>query len=141
MRVRDVMTRDLQMVSPQASLMEAAQQLLDWDVHSVPVCERGRLVGLIIDRDLTARARSRSFDPNGTEVRAVMHAHGVSTSPDDDVEDAARLMRERQLDRLPVVDQGKHLIGLLARDSLPATRTRRVVEDVAGTRYLSSTRR
>lgn len=141
MRVRDVMSRDLQIVSPETLLMEAGQQLLDWDVHSVPVCDRGQLVGLVSDWDLTVRAKSRGLDAHRTLVREVASRHAAYASPDDDVESTASLMRERHLDRLPVVDQARQLVGILSADRIPGTAAQRVVEDVTGEVYRPSARR
>src|SRR5262245_58570635 len=84
------------------------------DIGSLPVCDGDRLVGLLTDRDLTVRAVADGQDPRMTQVRTVMTPEAVYGFVDQDVQDAARLMEQYQIRRLPVLDRSKRLVGMVA---------------------------
>jgi CBS domain-containing protein len=114
MQLKDVMTKDVKLASPDMTLKEAAAQMRDGDFGVLPVGENDRLVGVITDRDITIRAVAEGKDPNGTKVREVM-SQGVTWCYEDaSVEEAARLMSEKQIRRLPVINRDKRLVGIVA---------------------------
>jgi CBS domain-containing protein len=121
-KVKDIMTHEVEYVAPSASLRQAAERMRALDVGSLPVCENDRLLGVITDRDITIRAVADGQDPGRTSVRDVMSADPVACSENDDVTAAARLMESRQVRRLPVV-AGNRLVGVVALADL-ATRVR-----------------
>ena len=111
--LKDVMSRDVQLVSPEMTIREAAQTMSDGDFGMMPVGENDRMIGAISDRDIAVRAVAEGKGP-ATKVREVMST-GVWWAYDDDtVEDAAKLMSEHQVRRLPVVDHDKRLVGIVA---------------------------
>ena len=71
MRVRDVMTRQVEVVRPEATLKQAAQRMKSLDVGALPVCDGRRLLGMLTDRDITIRATAAGRDPNRAMVREV----------------------------------------------------------------------
>jgi len=112
-QLKDLMNRDVKVISPDATLAEAARQMRDGDFGMMPVGENDRLIGTISDRDITIRAVADGKDA-GTKVREVM-SEGVAWAYEDDtVERAAQIMSKHQGRRLPVVNRDKRLVGIVA---------------------------
>jgi CBS domain-containing protein len=118
MQVKDAMTRGVECVSPDATLQEAARKMREMDVGPLPVCDSDRLAGMVTDRDITVRAVADGRDPRTTRVRDVMTEGIDSCFEDDDVADAARLMREKQVRRLVVLNRDKRLVGIVSLGDL-----------------------
>ena len=112
-QLKDLMSRDVKVISPDMTIREAASQMRDGDFGMLPVGENDRMIGTITDRDIAIRCVAEGKDA-GTKVRDVM-SEGISWAYEDDsVEAAARIMSERQVRRLPVVDRDKRLVGIVA---------------------------
>lgn len=125
MKIREIMSSAVQCVKPDNNLTEAAGLMRQLDVGAVPVCDQDRLAGMLTDRDLVVRAIAEGRDPNATSVREVMSEGIVYVLDDQSVEETARLMEQKQIRRLPVLDAAKRLVGIvslgdLARHSQPA---------------------
>jgi len=119
MLVRDVMTKGAECVRPANSLVEAAQKMKNLDVGPLPVCgDNDRLVGMITDRDITVRAVAETCDPRTTMVKDVMTPDVVYCFEDQDVQEAARLMKEHQVRRLVVLNRDKRLVGIVSLGDL-----------------------
>ncbi|ANQ84936.1 hypothetical protein dqs_1898 [Azoarcus olearius] len=113
MLVRDAMTPDVRMVTPNQSIHDAARLMAEWDVGSLPVGEDDRLVGMLTDRDITIRAVAAGRSPE-TPVREVMSRDVKYCFDDDEVESVAHNMGEVQLHRLVVLDHDKRMVGIVA---------------------------
>lgn len=109
----DVMTRKVQVISPDATIREAAQKMRGGDFGLLPVGENDRMIGAISDRDIAIRAIAEGKEST-TLVRDVMSDGVVWAYETDSVEEAAKLMSEHQIRRLPVVDSDKRLVGIVA---------------------------
>jgi CBS domain-containing protein len=118
MQVKEVMTRNVQCVSPDASLQEAACKMKDLDVGPLPVCDHDRLTGLLTDRDIAVRGVAEGRDPKNTKVCDVMTPGVVFCFEDDDVQEAARIMEEKQVRRLVVLNPDKRLAGIVSLGDL-----------------------
>lgn len=118
MKVKGVMTTGVECIAPDASIQDAAQKMKSLDVGPLPVCEKDRIVGFITDRDIVIRAICDGCDTTNTKVRDVMSSGVVYCFEDDDVEDAARMMQEKQIRRLVVLDRNKQLVGLVSLGDL-----------------------
>ena len=116
--IQDIMTPDVQTISPQESVRRAAQLMDELNVGSIPVCDGSRLLGMITDRDITVRATSAGKAPAECRVEEVMTAEVDWCYEDDSVADAAEKMQKRQVRRLPIVDRDKKLIGIVALGDL-----------------------
>jgi CBS domain-containing protein len=122
MKVSDVMTRDVECISPDTTIREAAQKMSNLDVGPLPVCDNDRLAGMLTDRDITVRAVAQGADPNHTTVRDVMTREILWCFEDEDVQRAAQQMREKQVRRLLVLNRDKRLVGIVSLGDL-ATET------------------
>ncbi len=118
MELKNVMTLNVEVISPDATLEEAAQKMQARDIGPLPVCDGGRLAGMLTDRDITVRATAEGRDPKTTKVREVMTTDVVCASEDQTVEEAARLMQEAQVRRLLVLNRDKQLVGIVSLGDL-----------------------
>ncbi len=111
--LRDVMSRDVQVISPSGTIQEAALQMLKGNFGMMPVGENNRMIGAISDRDIAIRAVAEGLGST-SKVRDVMSEGIVWAYESDSVADAAKLMSEHQIRRLPVVNKDKQLVGIVA---------------------------
>jgi len=118
MQVKELMTRGAECVSPEDTLQAAASKMKALDVGPLPVCDHDRLTGMLTDRDIVVRAVAEGRDPLQTRVREAMSEGIVYCFEDDDVKDAARLMKEKQLRRLIVLNRDKRLAGIVSLGDL-----------------------
>jgi CBS domain-containing protein len=117
-RIADVMTRQPRVIQPDATIADAAAMMRRLDVGALPVCDGSRLIGMLTDRDVTIRATADGRDPHLTPVRDVMSPGVAWATEDDPVEEAARIMREHRIRRLPIVDQRHSLVGVVSLGDL-----------------------
>ena len=113
MKVQDIMTRQVVGIEPGESVEVAARQLTHYNIGALPVTERGKLCGMITDRDLVTRCVAMGRPTTDVLVRDVMTRQVVTVSPDMDTAVAAHLMGRQQIRRLPVVENGK-LCGMVS---------------------------
>ncbi|MCL6431972.1 MAG: CBS domain-containing protein [Anaerolineae bacterium] len=107
------MTTELVTVSPDTAVTEAARLMRDADIGDVLVVDQGRLVGILTDRDVTVRVIAQGIDPKEAKVGDYMTRDLVTGMPEWDVEDAADLLGEEQIRRLPILEDGR-LIGIVS---------------------------
>ena len=112
-KVKDVMSRDVQVIGPDGSIGDAAKQMLKGNFGMLPVGENNRMIGAISDRDIAIRAVAASKNPDA-KVRDVMSEGIIWAYEDDSIADAAKRMSEHQVRRLPVVNADKRLVGIVA---------------------------
>jgi len=109
-QLKDLMSRDVQVMNPDMTIAEAAKK---GDFGMMPVGEHDRMIGTLSDRDIAIRAVAEGKDA-GTKVRDVMSKGITWAYEDNSVEEAAVLMSEHQVRRLPVLDRNKRLVGIVA---------------------------
>jgi len=112
-RCREIMTSDVRTATRDMSLQDAARLMRDGDMGSVPVVEDGKLVGIVTDRDIVVRSIAEGRD-SSSPVGEAMTTEIFSVKPDDFVFEAIRLMGDKQVRRLPVVDADGRLAGIIA---------------------------
>lgn len=117
MKITDVMTKDIQTVSPTDSAQQAASFMLSADTGSIPVCDGNRIVGMITDRDIAVRGTAKGLGPDA-KVSDLMSSDIVCAKDSDSVEDIAQQMAERQVRRMPVVDAQQQLVGMVSLGDL-----------------------
>jgi CBS domain-containing protein len=112
------MTRTVVSVTPDSTLQEAAAKMKSRDIGPLPVCEDGRVVGMLTDRDITIRATAEGESPTVVRVRNIMTPEVISCFEDQLVTDAALLMQEHQVRRLVVLDHDNRLVGIVSLGDL-----------------------
>jgi len=139
MLCNEIMTTNPEFVLPSDSVMKAAQLMKSEDVGPIPIVENKdtkKLTGIITDRDLAIKVVAEARDPKTTPVEEVMTDDVITCKENDDVNKALKLMQDYQVRRIPVVDKGDHLLGIIAQADV-ATRlgssrtTGKVVEQVS----------
>lgn len=105
--IREVMTSDPRTVEPDATVTEAARVMSQDDIGAVLVTEQGRVSGILTDRDIVVRGVAEGRDPAATRVSEVCTSDPVTLTVDQSVEDAIRLVREQDVRRIPVVQDGR----------------------------------
>ena len=108
------MTRNPEVVPPTATLEEAARKMDQLNVGPLPVCEGDRLIGMVTDRDITVRATSTGKDPRTTPIAEAMSKDLVYCFEDQDVREAARIMEDKQIRRVPVLSREHRLVGIVS---------------------------
>jgi CBS domain-containing protein len=112
--VNEIMSTEVRVVAPQATLRQAAQLMLELDVGALPVCEGVTLVGMVTDRDITMRGVAAGLAPETALVSDVMTTALEFCTEDQDTEDVMRTMGHAQVRRLPVVNMAKELVGIVS---------------------------
>jgi CBS domain-containing protein len=112
-KLKDVMSHDVQVISPDDTIQDAAQHMRKGNYGMMPVGENDRMIGAISDRDIAIRAVADGKGPS-TTVREVMSERIVWAYEDDSVDDAVKLMSKHQIRRLPIVNADKRLVGIVA---------------------------
>lgn len=114
MQVRDAMTPDVRVANPEQTIHDVARLMAEFDVGCLPVGEQDRLVGMITDRDIAVRAVAEGRSPDTTKVRDIMSRDVKYCFEDDEIPNVAGNMGDIQVHRLPVLDQNKRLVGIIA---------------------------
>src|ERR1041384_1584387 len=114
MKVKEIITPNPECISPDASLREAARKMKSLDVGILPIGEKDGLVGALTDRDITIRAVAEGWNPNTSKVRQIMTPGVVYCLENRSIEEAAQLMEEKQIRRLPVLNDQKRLVGIVS---------------------------
>jgi CBS domain-containing protein len=117
-QVKEVMTRDVEVVAPTARLDKAAEKMRALNIGSLPVCDGERVVGMLTDRDIAVRSTAESQHPRTVTVRDVMTPDAMYCFEDQDVAEAAEVMKQHEIRRLVVLDQDKRLAGVVTIDDL-----------------------
>ncbi|HEU4383443.1 MAG TPA: CBS domain-containing protein [Anaeromyxobacteraceae bacterium] len=120
MLVRDAMTPRAETVGPDETLQVAAAKMKALNVGALPVKDDGHLVGMVTDRDLAVRAVAAGRDPTCTPVRVAMTPQVVWCFDDQDTIEAARIMEDKAIRRVMVLDRQERLVGVISVDDLAA---------------------
>ena len=128
MKLADIMTRDVTVVTPTDSVQRAAQIMDELDVGALPVCDGRRIIGMVTDRDLTVRIAAQGKSPEDARVEEAMSTNVRWSFEDEDVETVIAKMGDTQIRRLPVVDRDHNLVGIVSLGDV-AIKTDEVVEE------------
>jgi len=133
--VRDVMTQGPRSVRRDSPVVEAARIMRDEDVGAVPVVDGDRIVGMLTDRDITLSVVAEGKDPQSTNAEEIASSELVTVDPQQDLDEALRLMARHQVRRLPVVEEDGKLVGILAQADVARhardAQTGEVVEEIS----------
>ncbi|MCE0740613.1 CBS domain-containing protein [Bacillus inaquosorum] len=115
MKIRDIMTKNVECSEPTASMTELAKKMRDSNVGSIPICENGTLQGIVSDRDIVTRCLAENqMDAKASDI---MSADIVSGHPEMSAEEAGQLMSEHQIRRLPILEN-ERIAGIVALGDL-----------------------
>jgi len=129
MKLSEIMTRDVEIIQPDDTLYLAAQKMRDRDIGFLPVCDGESLMGVLSDRDLTIRALADGMDINVMLGRDLMTTPAIYCFDDQDVKEAAKIMKENQIRRLVVLSRDdKRLVGVVSLGDL----ARNGITDLSG---------
>lgn len=117
MKIKDIMTKTVASINAEDTVERAAQLMREYDIGSVPVCNGEEVIGIITDRDITLRAAAEGANVNNEKVRSIMTSNPVLGTPEMEVHEASRIMSERQIRRLPIVENN-HLVGVVSLGDL-----------------------
>lgn len=117
-KVAERMSAQVARVAPECLVREVAEIMRDQHVGCIPVVSGDQLTGMITDRDIACRMVAERRDPDETFARDIMTRQVHTCRPDELLADAAKVMEDHQVRRLPVVDEGGGIIGLLTADDL-----------------------
>lgn len=115
MKVKDVMHKGVDWVGPETPVAELAKLMRDHDIGAIPIGENDRLIGMVTDRDIVCNGLARdSFDANRTTARDVMTPNVHCCREDEDLTKAVEHMEDLKVRRLPVINKGKRMTGILS---------------------------
>ena len=114
MKVKEMMHKGAEYVAPNAKLQSIAKKMRDHDIGAIPVCEGGKPVGMVTDRDITIRALANGKDISAVEARDVMSRNVIFCRDSEEAEDALRIMEGKKIRRLPVLNEGGKLVGIVS---------------------------
>ena len=137
-RVRDVMTADIEVCTPQTELYYVARMMAERDVGAIPVVESTdsmKPVGIITDRDIVMRAIAKRQDPHGLRAGDCMSTDVLTVTPDMSLDECLNRMEARQVRRVIVVDDDGRCCGIVAQADIalraPAHETAELVRDIS----------
>lgn len=113
--IKDVMTSDPCTIDAEKSVAYAAKMMRDEDVGVAPIVESDKLIGMLTDRDIAIRVVAEGKDPERVTVREVASKQVVTIDPQQDLDEALRIMAQHQVRRLPVVEEDGRLVGVVAQ--------------------------
>lgn len=126
MKLKNIMTREVEVVHPDATLKEAAQKMRVRDIGFLPVCDGDRVLGVVTDRDIILRSTAEGTDPNTRIGQEFITSPIVYCFDDEDVEEAAKLMEEHQIRRVAVLSRDdKSLVGVVSLGDIATSGTRK----------------
>jgi CBS domain-containing protein len=114
MKIREIMTTNVECVSPGSNLIDLAQKMKTLDIGFLAICENDRLVGTVTDRDIVIRGLADGCDATTCTARDVMSKDVVWCFEDDNLKDVAGKMREKEVRRVLILSQDKRLTGVVS---------------------------
>lgn len=112
-KLRDIMSREIASLNWDDTIERAAQLMKQYNVGSIPICNQNKLIGIVTDRDITLRSVASGQSSTSNRVSEIMTSNPAVGSPDMDVHDATKIMSEKQIRRLPIVEND-NLVGMVA---------------------------
>jgi len=117
-QIKDVMSQDVQFVTPEKTVQQVAEIMQARDIGFVPVGENDRLIGMVTDRDITTRSVATGQNPASQQIRDIMTPKTYYCYDDQPVEEVCNNLGEIQVRRLPVVNRDKRLVGVVSLGDL-----------------------
>jgi CBS domain-containing protein len=121
MKVLHIMSRSVESVTPTTPIAIAAEKMRDLDIGFLPVCENDRLLGTVTDRDITVRSVAQGRDPRLAPVSEIMTPSAFHCYEDEEVEEVARQMQDKEVRRILIVNREGHLSGVVSLGDIART--------------------
>ena len=128
MKIKSIMTKTIVFISPEDTVILAAQLMKKHNVGSIPVCRDKKVIGIITDRDIALKAVANGSNPATLNVSEIMSSHPILGDPEMDVIEAGKIMGDNQIRRLPIVENDK-IVGIVSLGDIAVEPT---VQDEAG---------
>jgi CBS domain-containing protein len=133
--IRELMTKNPRSLESGSNVMDAARLMRDEDVGVIPIVEGEKLIGTVTDRDIAIRVVAEGKSPDSTTVGEIASRELVTIDPQQDLDEALRLMARHQVRRLPVVEEDGKLVGIVAQADIARSasdeQTGDLVEDIS----------
>ncbi len=113
MQVKEVMTKDVACIEPKTTIAEAAKIMRSRDIGALPVAKKDGLIGIVTDRDICCRAIAQNLDPESATVDEIMSKNVATCFEDQELAEAAHIMEQKQIRRLPVLSRKSKLVGIM----------------------------
>ncbi|MCA1440614.1 CBS domain-containing protein [Ensifer sp. IC4062] len=130
MKISEAMHSGVRWISPDTDLRTVARIMKDEDIGALPVGENDRLIGMVTDRDMALRAFANGHDIASLTVRDVMTNQIVFCRTSESLEDAVRLMEEKKVRRLPVINDDKRMVGMLSLGDISHSTSRELTGEL-----------
>ena len=130
MKVREIMHKGVEWVSPETPVAAIAKKMLQLDIGAVPVGENDRLTGMVTDRDITVRGVAEGKATSKLTARDVMTKGVIYCRDSDSVADAAQIMESKHIRRLPVIDANKRMVGMVSLGDISQAASQKIAVEV-----------
>ena len=114
MQVKDMMHKGVTCLSPDTAVRAVAMKMKELDVGAIPIAKNGQLAGMITDRDIAIRCVANGKDLSKVTAKDMMTPDVVCCRDTQDVQDAVRIMESKKIRRLPVLDEARHMVGMVS---------------------------
>jgi len=118
MLIKEIMTRKVVCAEPNEAIVSIAKKMTDKKIGAIPVCNSGKLQGMITDRDIVTRVVAKGADPATVTAKQIMTTKPVWSRETETIEDAVHLMEDKHIRRLPVMDTKDRLVGMFSLDDV-----------------------
>ena len=130
MKLREIMTDNVEVIHPDDTLQTAAEKMRDRDIGFLPVCDGERLIGVLTDRDLITRALADGVESKAILGRDLVTSPAIYCFDDQSVDEAAKLMHDNQIRRLVVLSRDKQMVGVISLGDLAISASDKLTGDV-----------
>lgn len=127
-KAKNIMSKEITTVNPEDSIEKAAQLMKQHDIGSIPVCDKEKVVGIVTDRDIVLKSTAAGQNSSQQKVKDIMSSNPVVGSPEMDVHEVAKIMSDKQIRRLPIIENN-NLVGVVALGDISVEPT---LQDNAG---------
>ena len=130
MKLREIMTDNVEVIHPDDTLQTAAEKMRDRDIGFLPVCDGERLIGVLTDRDLITRALADGLESKAILGRDLVTSPAIYCFDDQSIDEAAKLMHDNQIRRLVVLSRDKQMVGIISLGDLAMSASDKLTGDV-----------
>ena len=130
MKVKEMMHKGVEWVSPDTPVATLAKKMLQYDVGALPIGENDRLIGMVTDRDIAMRGVAKGKDISKLTAKDIMTKNVIWCRDNESMDDAARIMEKKRIRRLPVIDDHKRMVGMLSLGDISHAASQRLSAEV-----------